>query len=148
MKILMVCLGNICRSPLAEGIMRDLLDGSAHEIDSAGTSSFHEGERPDSRMLRTARKYGVSMNGIRSRGLKAEDFDRFDRIYVMDQSNLQNVLLIARNDEDRAKVELLLNASHPGEDREVPDPYYGGEEGFDQVHLMILEACQKIKDRL
>jgi protein-tyrosine phosphatase len=148
MKILMVCLGNICRSPLAEGIMRDLLNGSAHEVDSAGTSSYHEGERPDDRMLRTAKKYGVSMNGIRSRGLKVEDFDRFDRIYVMDQSNLKNVLLIARNDEDRAKVELLLNASHPGQDREVPDPYYGGEKGFDQVYLMILEACQKIKDRL
>ena len=88
------------------------------------------------------------MNGIRSRGLKVEDFDRFDRIYVMDQSNLKNVLLLARNDEDRAKVELLLNASHPGQDREVPDPYYGGEKGFDQVYLMILEACQKIKDRL
>lgn len=99
-------------------------------------------------MLRTAKKYGVSMNGIRSRGFKMEDFDRFDRIYVMDRSNLQNVLLLARSEQDRAKVELLLNASHPGEDREVPDPYYGGEKGFDQVYLMILEACQKIKDGL
>ena len=99
-------------------------------------------------MLRTARKYGVSMNGIRSRGFQVEDFDRFDRIYVMDRSNLQNVLLLARSEQDRAKVELLLNASHPGEDREVPDPYYGGEKGFDQVYLMILEACQKIKDGL
>lgn len=99
-------------------------------------------------MLCTAKKYGVSMNGIRSRGFKVEDFDRFDRIYVMDRSNLQNVLLLARSEQDRAKVELLLNASHPGEDREVPDPYYGGEKGFDQVYLMILEACQKIKDGL
>lgn len=99
-------------------------------------------------MLRTAKKYGVSMNGIRSRGFKVEDFDRFDRIYVMDRINLQNVLLLARSEQDRAKVELLLNASHPGEDREVPDPYYGGEKGFDQVYLMILEACQKIKDGL
>ena len=99
-------------------------------------------------MLRTAKKYGVSMNGIRSRGFKVEDFDRFDRIYVMDRSNLQNVLLLARSEQDRAKMELLLNASHPGEDREVPDPYYGGEKGFDQVYLMILEACQKIKDGL
>ena len=148
MKILMVCLGNICRSPMAEGVMRELLEGSANEVDSAGTSSFHAGERPDERMLRTAKKYGVSMNGIRSRGFKVEDFDRFDRIYVMDRSNLQNVLLLARSEQDRAKVELLLNASHPGEDREVPDPYYGGEKGFDQVYLMILEACQKIKDGL
>lgn len=99
-------------------------------------------------MLRTAKKYGVSMNGIRSRGFKVEDFDRFDRIYAMDRSNLQNVLLLARSEQDRAKVELLLNASHPGEDREVPDPYYGGEKGFDQVYLLILEACQKIKDGL
>ena len=104
----MVCLGNICRSPMAEGIMRDLLDGSAHEIDSAGTSSFHEGERPDARMLRTAKKYGVSMNGIRSRGLKAEDFDRFDRIYVMDQSNLQNVLLIAMSRTKSASSALVV----------------------------------------
>ena len=148
MRILMVCLGNICRSPLAEGVMRDKLNGTQHEVDSAGTSSFHQGERPDTRTLRTAKKHNISMDGISARAFSTNDFDRFDKIYVMDASNLSNVLAKARNENDSSKVEMLLNVSHPGKDLEVPDPYFGGEDGFEQVYQLIDEACEQIAQEL
>lgn len=144
MKILMVCLGNICRSPLAEGVLRHRLNaaGITHvEVDSAGTSGHHSGENPDPRSVRNAKKNGVDISMLVSRKFSAADFDRFDRIYVMDQSNYNNVMALARNDAHRKKVELFLNVSSPGRNKAVPDPWYGGEEGFQQVFDLIDEAC-------
>ncbi|MFO0355552.1 MAG: low molecular weight protein-tyrosine-phosphatase [Sphingobacteriaceae bacterium] len=145
-KILFVCLGNICRSPLAEGIMLHL--NEKHElgwtIDSAGTANYHVGEAPDRRTVANAKKNGVDLSALRARQFKAEDFRHFDKIYVMDKSNLSNVTALAKTEEDLKKVDLLLNVSKPDSDNEVPDPYYGGEEGFENVFQLVWEACEKL----
>lgn len=148
-KILMVCLGNICRSPLAEGIMLKLIDEQKLDIqvDSAGTGGYHIGECPDKRSIANAKKHGVDLSPLVARQFGVKDFDAFDRIYVMDKSNLENVLALASNKADEAKVDLLLNELHPGENREVPDPYFGGEQGFEDVFVMVEKACRKIADR-
>lgn len=150
MKVLMVCLGNICRSPLAEGILQHkaLERGVEMEVDSAGTSGYHEGELPDPRSMEVAKKHGIDLSNQRSRLFIAEDFDRFDRIFVMDTSNRRNVAALARNDYDLAKVELMLNVSHPEMDMSVPDPYYGGDSGFDNVYGLLDEACDRFLDSI
>tara|TARA_B100000508_G_scaffold137355_1_gene131643 strand:+ start:167462 stop:167935 length:474 start_codon:yes stop_codon:yes gene_type:complete len=150
MKILMVCLGNICRSPLADGLMRKKVKdhGLPVEIDSAGTGDWHVGEAPDHRMRATAKSKGVPIDELRGRQFKVEDFDRFDRIFVMDLSNKENVLKLARNNSDKEKVDLLLNLSHPGEDMEVPDPYFGGEEGFEHVFQLVDNATDQLVNDL
>lgn len=142
MKIVMVCLGNICRSPLADGLLRKKVReaGLSIEVDSAGTSAYHVGDAPDSRMRATAKSFGTPIDELRARQFVVEDFDRFDRIYVMDKSNRENVLSLARTPEDNAKVEFILNLSHPGKDLEVPDPYFGGEQGFIDVYQLLDEA--------
>lgn len=135
MRILMVCLGNICRSPMADGWLRHrvLEKGLPIEVDSAGTANYHVGEQPDPRMRKFAKEAGVSIDSLRARQFVVADFDRFDRIFVMDKSNFTNVIRLARNEADKAKVALYLNELFPGEDREVPDPYYGDEHGFRHV---------------
>lgn len=150
MKVLMVCLGNICRSPLADGLMRKkVVDHKLPvEVDSAGTGDWHVGEAPDPRMRETAKSKGLSIDELRGRQFTVEDFDRFDRIFVMDLSNKENVLKLARNDQDRAKVDLLLNLSHPGEDMEVPDPYFGGDEGFHHVYQLVDDATDQLVNEL
>lgn len=150
MKVLMVCLGNICRSPMADGIMRKKVEeyGLDVEIDSAGTGDFHIGEAPDDRMRATAKENGLSIDELRGRQFVQEDFDRFDRIFVMDKSNYENVLRLARNEEDREKVDLLLNLSQPNENMEVPDPYFGGEEGFQHVYNLIDHATDQLIEEL
>lgn len=144
MNILMVCLGNICRSPLAEGVMQHLIDqkGLNWTVDSAGTSGFHNGALPDMRSIAVAKDYGIDITNQHSRKFVSEDFDRFDHIYVMDSSNYQNVVKLARSDDHRSKVSLLLNAAEPGLNRNVPDPYYEG--GFDGVYQMIDKACKAL----
>lgn len=145
MKVLMVCLGNICRSPLAEGILRFHLNKSdiGHVIvDSAGTSGWHSGEHPDARSIKNAAQNGVDISRLISRKFSKSDFDTFDRIYVMDQSNLKDVLALATKDEHKSKVEMLLNVAHPGSNKAVPDPYYGGENGFQEVFELVNEACE------
>jgi len=139
MKILMVCLGNICRSPLAEGIMQHLAkkNGLDWEVDSAGTGNWHVGEGPDRRSTRTARNHDIDISGQICRLFKVSDFDAFDRIYVMDKSNLKDILAFARNDEDRKKVKLLLG------DKIVPDPYYEDDQ-FEPVFRLIEEGCKEI----
>lgn len=146
----MVCLGNICRSPLADGLMRKkVVDHDLPvEVDSAGTGDWHVGEAPDPRMRETAQSKGLSIDELRGRQFNVEDFDRFDRIFVMDLSNRENVLKLARNDEDAAKVDLLLNLSHPGEDMEVPDPYFGGDEGFQHVYQLVDDATDQLVNEL
>ena len=144
----MVCLGNICRSPLAEGILKSKLKSNSIFIDSAGTSSFHEGELPDQRSIAIAHKYNIDLTQQRSRAFKQKDFNDFDIIYVMDNSNKKNVLALAKTNKEKAKVKLILNESNPGMDLNVPDPYDGGEQGFENVYKMLDEACTIIAKKL
>lgn len=147
-RVLMVCLGNICRSPLAEGILKSKVDRNTVFVDSAGTGAWHSGELPDKRSIAVAKKYGIDLTDQRARLFLVEDFDKFDHIYVMDQSNYKNVCRLAPNDEAINKVQLILNESYPDENLEVPDPYYGGDQGFENVYKMLNEACLKIKNKL
>lgn len=146
--ILMVCLGNICRSPLAEGILRSKLPKENFYIDSVGTANYHVGNKPDLRSIAIAKKYEISIATLKGRQFKVLDFDRFDFIYVMDQSNLENVLKLARHKNDINKVSLILDQITPNENLEVPDPYYGGNDGFEIVYKMLNEACNTIAKRL
>lgn len=143
-RILMVCLGNICRSPLAEGILKSKVDPNKFFIDSAATSDYHIGDSPDSRSVSVAQKNNLDITTQRGRQFRTEDFDKFDQIYVMDMSNYKDVISLARNEEDKKKVNLILNELFPGENVEVPDPYYGGDDGFDKVYKMLDEACDLI----
>ncbi|MGS2761140.1 low molecular weight protein-tyrosine-phosphatase [Sinomicrobium sp. M5D2P9] len=140
-KILMVCLGNICRSPLAEGILRSKVSEETVMVDSAGTAGYHTGEAPDPRSIDIARKNNIDITNQKCRKFQISDFDDFDRIYVMDNSNYDNVLNLARNAKDDKKVDLILNLLYPGEDMDVPDPYYGGAQGFRDVFDMLDRAC-------
>lgn len=144
MKVLMVCLGNICRSPMAEGILRSKINGLDIEVDSAGTSAYHVGENPDSRAVLAARKHHVNIAPLVGRQFQAEDFDAFDVIYAMDNSNQNNILALARTPQDRAKVKLIVNEVFPNSDGEVPDPYFGGSSGFEEVYNLLDKATDKI----
>ncbi len=149
-KILVVCLGNICRSPLAEGILLHLVAkrNLNHHVDSAGTSNYHIGEAPDKRSIANASKHKIDLSPLRARQFKQSDFDVFDKILVMDKSNLSNVLLLARNENDKQKVDLLLNSSFPGKHLEVPDPYFGDEQGFEDVFHLVYKACEDLLDKV
>lgn len=147
-KILMVCLGNICRSPLAEGIMRSKLPNENFEIDSAGTANYHVNNAPDKRSIAVAKKYGLNISNLKGRQFSASDFDAFDLIYVMDESNYNNVISLAKNEADTSKVKFILNEIYPNQNYDVPDPYYGGDEGFENVYKMLDEACSIIAESL
>lgn len=137
MKILMVCLGNICRSPLAEGILQSKLTDD-FTVDSAGTLENNAGKSPDHRSLTIAKKYDIDISSQKSRFFTAEDFSKYDRIYVMDRNNLKDVLSLAKNDEERKKVSLIL------EDQEVPDPFWSEMNEFENVYQLLNQACEKI----
>ena len=143
----MVCLGNICRSPLAEGIMRAKLSKD-FIVDSAGTGGWHAGELPDKRSISIAKNRGLDITSQRARQFKISDFDTFDYIYVMDNSNYKDVMALAPNDEAKSKVKLILNELFPNENVDVPDPYYGGQDGFENVFDMLNEACDVIAGKL
>lgn len=147
-KVLMVCLGNICRSPLAEGILASKVNKATVFVDSAGTGAYHVGNLPDDRSIEVAKKYGIDITNQRARKFTVQDFDNFDFIYVMDESNLQNILMLARDIFDENKVKLILNESHPTKNLSVPDPYYGGNQGFENVYKMLDEACEIIANKL
>jgi protein-tyrosine phosphatase len=149
-KVLMVCLGNICRSPLAEGILRVKAEkaGLNVTIDSAGTSNYHIGENPDKRTVSNAQKHEVDVASLKARQFTVSDFDEFDHIFVMDQSNYADVLSLARNDSDRRKVEMILNRVYPGSNMSVPDPYFGGDQGFENVFILLDKACDVIVSSL
>jgi protein-tyrosine phosphatase len=149
-KILMVCLGNICRSPVAEGILRNKVREKGLNVvtDSAGTSSFHVGEKPDSRMIRIAKENDIDISDLRARQFRKEDFDKFDRIYVMDGSNYEDVIELTSNPEHRKKVKLILNESYPDSDSEVPDPYFGGDAGFQHVIDILSVAIEKMLETI
>ena len=147
-KILMVCLGNICRSPLAEGILASKLPKDKFVVDSAGTGSWHIGHSPDKRSIAVAQKNGLSISNQRGRQFKNSDFDEFDYIYVMDNSNYRDVIHLAKTSEHKDKVNLILNELFPDENVDVPDPYYGVANGFDNVYQMLNEVTDIIAKKL
>ena len=146
MKILMVCLGNICRSPLAEGILQQKADAAGLNwvVDSAGTNGYHIGEAPHKLSQKVANLNGINICQQRSRKFEAADFDRFDKIYAMAGDVLDQMRRIAGKRYDASKVDLLLNELEPGSHRDVPDPWYGEEKGYHEVYEMIEEACEVI----
>jgi protein-tyrosine phosphatase len=146
MKILMVCLGNICRSPLAEGVLQYKAQQASLNwvVDSAGTNGYHNGEAPHQLSQRVAKLNGINISHQRSRKLTPEDFDRFDRIFAMAEDVVDEMKRIGRNKFNPLKVDLLMNELYPGENREVPDPWAGPEEGYHEVYNMINQACDKI----
>lgn len=146
-KVLMVCLGNICRSPLAEGILRSKIKNNNVVIDSAGTAAYHVGKLPDIRSIEVAHKYNIDITHQKARKFTVRDFDTFDFIYAMDESNYKNILTLARNKSDEKKVKMILNETHPNKNISVPDPYYGGEDGFENVYRMLDEACELIANK-
>lgn len=146
-KILMVCLGNICRSPLAEGILKSKLD-SNFTVESAGTAAYHVGNKPDPRSIAVARQNGLNITNQRARKFTKQDFEDFDIIYAMDNSNYQNIIALAENNQQKEKVKLILNESFPDKNLDVPDPYYGGDKGFENVYNMLDNACEIIAKRI
>lgn len=147
-KILMVCLGNICRSPLAEGILASKLPKDKFTVDSAGTGSWHIGNPPDARSIAIAKKHQLDISNQKGRQFKTSDFDTFDYIYVMDNSNYDDVMDLAKNETQKAKVQIILNELYPNENVDVPDPYYGISNGFEMVYEMLDEVCTIIATKL
>jgi protein-tyrosine phosphatase len=147
-KILMVCLGNICRSPLAEGIMASKLPKDKFSVDSAGTGSWHIGHAPDARSIATAKKNKLDISKQKGRQFNINDFETYDYIYVMDKSNYDDVIELAKNSEQKNKVQIILNELYPNENVDVPDPYFGMPNGFDIVYNMLDEVCDIIADKL
>jgi len=146
----MVCLGNICRSPLAEGILRSKVEKLNLDviIDSAGTSNYHIGEYPDSRSIFNAKKHEVDISCLKARQFSVEDYDEFDHIFVMDSSNYADVITLARNGNDKRKVEMILNRVYPDSNMSVPDPYSGNEQAFENVFILLDKACDVIVESL
>ena len=144
----MVCLGNICRSPLAEGILMSKLPRKSFLVDSAGTGNWHIGKLPDERSIAIAKKNGIDISHQRGKHFTSADFDAYDYIYVMDASNYDDVISLAQNQEQKAKVQLILNEIFPGENVDVPDPYYGSQFGFETVFKMLDETCDSIAEKL
>lgn len=147
-RILMVCLGNICRSPLAHGILESKLPTDRFEVDSAGTGNYHIGKLPDHRSIAVAKARGLDISNQRCRQFEIADFDNFDIIYVMDQSNYENVIKLARDENDVSKVKLILDSSTSTSPQEVPDPYWGDSNDFEEVYNLLDEVCDKIATKL
>ena len=143
MKILMVCLGNICRSPLAEGILKNKAKDLDLIIDSAGTANYHVGKNPDIRSVEIAEKHGLDIKNQIARQFTKNDFINFDVIYAMDKQNYNDIIEKASSKLELEKVKLILSESNINIDC-VPDPYYGGKNGFNDVYDMLDEACEKI----
>lgn len=147
-KILMVCLGNICRSPLAEGILQSKLPADRFIVDSAGTGDWHVGQGPDKRSIATAKGRGIDISCQKARQLKPSDFTEFDHIYVMDASNYKDVTKLAPDAEAKAKVKLMMDEVFPGENIDVPDPYWSEQDGFENVYDMLDRACSIVANKL
>jgi protein-tyrosine phosphatase len=144
----MVCLGNICRSPLAEGILASKLPKNKFKVDSAGTGSWHIGRSPDDRSIAVAKKYHLDISKQKGRQFSTDDFNSFDYIFVMDNTNFDDVLQLAENQEQKEKVHLVLNALFPNENVDVPDPYFGLPNGFEIIYSMLDDACDVIAKQL
>jgi len=149
-KILMVCLGNICRSPMAEGLMKSKIEKYKLDVsvDSAGFESFHTGDPPDERAIDIMKKHGIDITDQKSRLFRLADFREFDRIYVMDSGNYRQVEMVAMDEEKMKKVDFILNSVKPGSNKVVPDPYYGGIDGFEKVYKLLDEATEKIAEQI
>jgi len=149
MKILMVCLGNICRSPLAEGILQDKAAkaGLRWSIESAGTNGFHIGEAPHRLSQKVALQHGIDISRQRARLFVTADFDNYDKIYAMAEEVVDEMKWIAKNKFNPGKVDLLMNELYPGKNKDVPDPWYGPEPGYHEVYDMIDAACDKIIEK-
>lgn len=147
-KILMVCLGNICRSPLAEGILASKLPKDKFIVNSAGTGNWHVGKQPDSRSIATAKKNGIDISTQKGIHFHERFFDDYDYIFVMDNTNYDNVIALAKSDLHKNKVQLILNELFPGENVDIPDPYYGLQNGFDMVYDMLEESCSILAKKL
>ncbi len=150
MKVLMVCLGNICRSPLAEGILEKKINenGLDVSVDSAATSNYHVGDKPDPRSISKAAEYGIDITAQRGRQIQKSDFQEFDRIFVMDTSNYSNTVALTNKIEEIDKVEMILNLITPCSNQSVPDPYFGGEDGFENAYRLLDAACDVIIKQL
>ena len=146
MKVLMVCLGNICRSPLAQGILEHKLKEKGLDwiVDSVGTGGGHVGMGPDDRSLRIALKHGIDISAQEARRISYKDIQQFDLIYCMDTANYVNVRDMCHTLEEEAKVKLIMDESDPGKKMEVPDPYYGGSSGFEKIYKLLDRACDAI----
>jgi protein-tyrosine phosphatase len=149
MKILMVCLGNICRSPLAEGILQNkaFRAGLSWSVESAGTDSYHTGEPPHPLSQKVAKLNGIDICSQRARRFVAEDFEVYDKIYALAGDVLSDIRRIAKKKMDETKVDLLMNELYPGMNMDVPDPYYGAEPGYHEVYKMIDKVCDAIIDK-
>jgi len=147
----MVCLGNICRSPLAQGILHHKLNKLNIDnitVDSAGTGNWHIGSNPDKRSTEIAMKHEIDISNQKARQFSYEDFEKFDHILVMDTSNLQNIRSQAKSKKDVEKIKLILDYSYPDKNESVPDPYFGGIDGFEHVYNLLNNACDKIIENL
>ncbi len=145
MKFLMVCLGNICRSPLAEGVLDHKFDGkTGHEVDSAGMIDYHAGNPPDPRSIEVASRHGIDISGQRARRIRTDDFDEFDVILAMDQEVLRDLQAQAGSSGQRQKIHLFMDYAGFPAGGNVPDPYYGNAGHFKDVYRMIDEACARI----
>lgn len=144
----MVCLGNICRSPLAEGIMKQKIQthNLDWEVDSAGTGYWHIGQKPDERSIAVAKKNGLDITDQRARQLKTTDLQEYDLIFAMDSSNYRNIKTFANSPEEERKIDLIMNVVKPGYNENVPDPYYGND-GFEGVYQMLEIACEKVIEK-
>lgn len=149
MKILMVCLGNICRSPMAEGILKDKVAkaGLNWTVESAGTNGYHVGEAPHHLSQKVAKMNGIDICDQRARRFVAEDFDRYDKIYALAADVLQDIRRISKNKFDANKADLLMNELYPGKNMDVPDPWYGPEPGYHDVFKMIDKVCSRIIEK-
>lgn len=150
-RILMVCLGNICRSPMAKAILKKKLrerNITWVEVDSAGTSNYHIGGQADYRTLESGKKHGIDLSSHRARQFTPDDLWVFDRIYAMDIENFSDIVRLASNTEQIKKVQLILNELQPGSNLSVPDPWFGGERDFEKVFFMLDQACEVIIDKL
>jgi protein-tyrosine phosphatase len=149
MKILMVCLGNICRSPLAEGILQDkaFKAGLTWSIESAGTNSYHIGEPPHPLSQKVARLNGIDISKQRARRFSTEDLDVYDKIYALAEDVIEDMKRIAGKKFNNSKVDLLMNELYPGKNMDVPDPWYGPEPGYHEAFNLIEKACDKILEK-
>lgn len=149
-KILVVCLGNICRSPMAEGILRAKAKerGLPITTDSAGTSDYHVGDAPDKRAIASMKRHGIDISDLRGRQFKARDYADFDLLFAMDADNLRNMLKLSPDVEHARKVKLIMDHAPQHPERSVPDPYYGGDAGFEHVYNMLDEAFENLLNEL